>query len=144
MSIRRSFIDAGVLIAAARGTDEVAIRAIEILDDIEREFVSSSFVKLEILPKAVYNGFDEEADFYSSFFDNDVAVWVDFSEELVEDASLRAKQYGLGAMDALHITAAISANANEFITTEKPDKPMFRIKDLKVITIHKRRLKTNR
>jgi predicted nucleic acid-binding protein len=73
-----------------------------------------------------------------------VAVWVDFSEELVEDASQRAKQYGLGAMDALHITAAISANANEFITTEKPDKPMFRIKDLKVITIHKRRLKTNK
>jgi len=51
LSMRRSFIDAGVLIAAARGTDEVAIRAIEILDDIDREFVSSSFVKLEVLPQ---------------------------------------------------------------------------------------------
>jgi predicted nucleic acid-binding protein len=142
--MRRSFIDAGVLIAAARGTDEVAIRAIEILDDIDREFVSSSFVKLEVLPKAVYNGFEEEVDFYNSFFDNDVAVWVSFSEELVEGANQRAKQFGLGAMDALHITAAISADADEFITTEKPGKPMFRMKDLKVITIHKRRPVTHK
>ncbi|WP_169266136.1 MULTISPECIES: hypothetical protein [Brasilonema] len=34
---------------------------------------------------------------------------------------------GLAAMDALHIAAALSVSASEFVTTEKPIKPMFRV-----------------
>jgi len=51
----RTFIDAGVLIAAARGEDAPSINALEILDDQSREFVSSPFIVLEVLPKAIYN-----------------------------------------------------------------------------------------
>jgi hypothetical protein len=69
MSTKRTFLDSGVLIAAARGIDDTALQALQILDDPDREFVSSIFVKLEVLPKAIYNGFREEAAFYQSFFE---------------------------------------------------------------------------
>lgn len=55
MSPRRTFLDSGFLITAARGSGEMALQALEILDDPNRAFVSSIFVKLEVLPKAVYN-----------------------------------------------------------------------------------------
>ncbi len=142
MSPRRTFLDSGVLIAAARGTDEMALQALEILDDPNRAFVSSIFVKLEVLPKAVYNRFREEARFYESFFDNDVEFWVGFSDEMVEMAQQHAGKFGLGALDALHVAAAISAEVDEFITTEKPGKPLHRVKGIRVISIHKSSLRT--
>lgn len=55
MSRKKTFLDAGVLISAARGTDGMALQALEILDDTNRAFVSSIFVKLEVLPKAIYS-----------------------------------------------------------------------------------------
>jgi len=137
MSPRRTFLDAGVLIAAARGTGGMALRALEVLDDPNRTFVSSIFVKLEVLPKAVYNSFKEEAEFYESFFENDVEFWVGFSDEMADFAQEQAARFGLGALDALHTAAAISAGAEEFITTEKPGKPLHRVKDLRVISIHR-------
>jgi hypothetical protein len=51
--MKRTFIDTGVLIAAARGQNDFAARAMAILDDPNREFASSIFVKLEVLPKAM-------------------------------------------------------------------------------------------
>jgi hypothetical protein len=38
-------------------------------------------------------------------------------------------------MDALHIAAALSTGAEEFLTTEKKTKPMFRISNINVISI---------
>ena len=58
----RTFIDAGVLIVAARGEDEIAERALEILKDPNREFASSMFLKLEVVPKATYRGFQDSKD----------------------------------------------------------------------------------
>lgn len=40
----RTFIDSGVLIAAARSSGSVSDRALEILEDENREFISSIFV----------------------------------------------------------------------------------------------------
>jgi len=135
MSPKRTFLDAGVLIAAARGTDETAFQALQILDDPNRAFVSSIFVKLEVLPKAIYNGFKEEEAFYQSFFENDVELWVSFSDELADVAQQQAGKFGLSAMDALHVAAAISAGVDEFVTTEKPGKPLNRVKGIKVKSI---------
>jgi hypothetical protein len=53
--VKRTFVDAGVLIAAARGGNVQAARAMEILDDPEREFAASVFLQLEVLPQAVFN-----------------------------------------------------------------------------------------
>jgi len=50
----RTFIDSGVLLAAARGTEACSETALTILEDQEREFASSEFVRLEVLPKATY------------------------------------------------------------------------------------------
>jgi hypothetical protein len=51
--VKLTFVDAGVLIAAARGGSEQAARAMEVLDDPEREFGASPFLRLEVLPQAV-------------------------------------------------------------------------------------------
>ena len=63
-----TFVDSGVLIAAARGIDEIATQALEILDDPSRLFASSVFVRLEVLPKAIFHRNGVEADFYRAFF----------------------------------------------------------------------------
>jgi len=135
MSPKRTFLDSGVLIAAARGTDDNALLALQILDDPDRKFVSSVFVKLEVLPKAIYNGFREEAAFYQSFFENDVEIWVSLSDELAELAQQQAEKFGLSALDSLHVAAAISAGADEFVTTEKPGKPLHRVRDFRIISV---------
>jgi predicted nucleic acid-binding protein len=115
MRPKRTFLDSGVLIAAARGTDDTALQALQILDDLDREFVSSIFVKLEIHPKAIYNGFRDEAAFYQSFFENDVELLVGFSEEMAEVAQQQAGKFGLSALDALHVAAALYAKVDEFV-----------------------------
>ena len=43
-----------------------------------------------------------------------------------------ACRYGLGAMDALHISAAISAGADEFVTS---DQKLQRVREIKVALI---------
>ena len=48
--MKLTFVDAGVLIAAVRGTEEIAKRALQVLDDPELNFASSVFVRLEVLP----------------------------------------------------------------------------------------------
>jgi hypothetical protein len=60
------FVDAGVLIAAARGGNVQAARAMEILDDPEREFAASVFLQLEVLPQAVFNKRVAESAFYDA------------------------------------------------------------------------------
>jgi hypothetical protein len=64
----RTYVDAGVLIAAARGQADLAARAMEVLDDPQREFVGSVFLQLELLPKPIYYGNTLEAEFYEEFF----------------------------------------------------------------------------
>lgn len=132
--MKRTYIDSGVLIAAARGTTPVAIRAMEILDDANREFASSIFVKLEVLPKAICYKNTAESDFYETFF-NAVSYWADSLEHIVEDAYHKACKSGLSALDALHVAAAISVGAEELVTTEKPDKPIHRATSIKVVSI---------
>jgi hypothetical protein len=51
MSLKRTFLDSGVLISAARGTDNTALKALQILDDSDRAFVSSIFLSLRFFRK---------------------------------------------------------------------------------------------
>ena len=66
--MKKNFVDAGVLIAAARGNDELARRAMEVLDDSDREFVASAFLKLEVIPQPSFNQRRIEVDFMNDFF----------------------------------------------------------------------------
>lgn len=129
-----TFIDAGVLIAAARGCSEESKMALSILDDPYREFISSPFVKLEVLPKAIFSKRMHEAEFYNAFFDS-VSKWADNLDTIVEMANQKASEIGLNAMDSLHLAAAISAGAEELITTERSSKPIFKAKDIRVVSI---------
>jgi hypothetical protein len=80
-----TFVDAGVLIAAARGRPEVSAQAMAILDDPDRSFASSEFVRLEVLPKALFNKKSNEAEFYNEFFQA-VSHWPRDTAALVKDA----------------------------------------------------------
>jgi predicted nucleic acid-binding protein len=131
---RRTFVDSGVLLAAFKAGGELAENALAVLDDPERQFVTSDFVRLELLPKPVCYGNDGERQFYETFFANAEQV-VRASPILVEEAQREAEAVGLSAMDALHIAAAKRATCDEFVTAEKPTKPLFRVADIMVTTI---------
>lgn len=135
MTLRKTFVDAGVLIAAARGKTDVAVQAMKILDDPSREFIASPFLKLEILPKAVYEKRKDEVEFYEIFFDA-VIHWDDSVEHITRNAHAEACKFGLNAMDALHIAAAaVLGGAEDFITTEKSDKPLHRVDSIRILSI---------
>jgi predicted nucleic acid-binding protein len=129
-----TYIDSGVLISATNGVGAIAEKALEILGDSQREFASSEFVKLEVNPKAVYSKQTEEAQFYEEFF-SDVTYWASDLTHIVREAYQIASQYGLAAMDALHVAAALSVGAEELVTTEKKTKPMHRVTGIKVVSI---------
>jgi len=133
--VRVTFVDAGLLIAVAQGKDDVYEEALAVLDNPEREFVSSVYVKLEVLPNAVYMELDDQVEVYQEFFDN-VYRWVLSSPELSDRALELARAHGLGALDALHAAAA-EVEAAELVTTEKTTKPMFRVTSIEVTSIRK-------
>ena len=135
---KRTFIDSGVLIAAARGQPDISEHAMAILGDPDREFASSQFVKLEVLPKAIFFRHQAEVEFYEEFFQS-VIYFADFSDRIVEEAFQLASRFGLSAMDALHIAAARSVQATELITTEKPGRAIHRVALIQVISLQPRR-----
>jgi predicted nucleic acid-binding protein len=130
----RTFIDANILIAAAAGRDALFDRAWEMLDDPERVFLTSAFVRLEVMPKAVYVQHQDEHDVSVNFFTN-LAEFVPCSDTLLTQAHLEAESAGLGALDALHVAAAKLGGAEEFVTTERLGTALFRVMGLKMTTI---------
>lgn len=93
----RTFIDSGVLIYAARGEDVIAEAALQIIEDSEREMTSSIFLKLEVLPKAIFNKREQEIRFYESFF-SAVSYWAMDIDLIIGNAYREASEFGLGAM----------------------------------------------
>lgn len=116
----------------ARSTE--AKLAMGYLYDPLREYVTSDCVRLELLPKSSYNQRTEETEFYNKFFASSLRV--PLSESIIELAITEGCKTGTAGMDALHIACAISSGAEEFITTEKPTKPMHRTDLIRVICIN--------
>jgi predicted nucleic acid-binding protein len=131
MSMRKTFPDAGVLIAGARGTGPIRDRALRIFADTDRAFLASSFLYLEVVPKAVFNKKIVEASFYEQFFRQ--AEWMSDLDKIVALAREEATRFGLGAMDTLHLAAAHLAGASEFITTERRTSPLYRSSLVKIV-----------
>src|SRR6266496_3453429 len=103
----QTYVDSGVLIAAARGIDSRSTAAMSVLDDPDREFAASIFVELEVLPKAIYNKRADEAEFYRTYLAS-VAYTPSDLASVVDQARAIAERYGLSALDALHVSAAIA------------------------------------
>jgi predicted nucleic acid-binding protein len=121
----RTFLDAGVLIAAVRGEATEAARALAILEDPERSFIASDFLRMEVLPKALYYQRPAEVALYERFFSK--ARLITVSAALVTQAYAEACAFGLSALDALHVTVAKAGGAEEFLTTERSTTPLFRV-----------------
>lgn len=130
----RTYVDTGVLITAARGIAPIAIKALEVLDDPNREFVSSVFLKLELQPKAIYYRNEAEAEFYTIFLDA-VTHWADSLDTIVREAFKEACNSGLAAMDALHVASAVYLGADELVTSERAEKPIHRTHLIRVVSI---------
>ena len=129
-----TFVDSGVLISALRGEPEIARRAFEILDDPDRVFASSDFVRLELMPKPKYFKRLDEVNFYDEFFTS-VSNWASADIELVRAAFTEGERYGLSALDSLHVAAAIKLGAKAFVTSEKIKSAIHRFTEIPVITI---------
>ena len=127
----RTFLDTGVLIAAARSIDPDRERALQLLGDPSRTFLTSPYIYLEVVPKTIFYKRRSERSFYQRYFDN--AVWFRNLGRIEEVARAEAAKSGLGAMDALHIAAASLADADEFVTTERPGKAIHRSSLLPVV-----------
>ncbi len=128
---RLLFIDTGVLIDAARGTTSGAEAALAVLAQSDVQFACSQLIRLETLPKARFHQRQEEVDFYEAYFAA-VSVWISVSDDLVSDAIAEAARFNLSALDALHVVMAAAAGADEFVTTERPTKPIHRNQRVKV------------
>lgn len=131
---KRTFLDTGVLIAAYRADHSAHEAALKIIQDDSRAFVSSDLVKLELLPQAIHHKQTEELEFYNLFFNNVDVRNVD-NNSLRDGAYQLASNYGLAACDAIHADTAINSSVAEFITTEKPTKPFFKIPPDKITSI---------
>jgi predicted nucleic acid-binding protein len=129
----RTFFDSGVLIAAARSRDPDGERALQLLEEPNRISLTSPFVYLEVVPKAIFYKKRLEQSFYDRYFKN--AVWFRDVAKIEVAAQTEAAQAGLGAMDALHLAAAHLSRAEEFVTTEKPHKAIHRSSLVKVVCL---------
>ena len=127
--MKRTYVDAGVLIRAARGVASLSEPAIEILCDPEREFVSSILVRLEVLPQATG---PSEVEFYETYFKR-VAVWAPFDPYLLTTAVEEARSSGLPPLDAIHIVLAGATGCHEFVTTAKADASIYGTKRVAVV-----------
>ena len=121
-----TFLDTNVLISAMCGDEMISQRCFAVIDDPNREFVASDFLKLELLPKPIHNRIEECVGFYNDYISS-VSKMLETNAETTARAFELAASFGLGAVDAIHFQTAIDAGATEFITTEKPTKPFFNI-----------------
>jgi predicted nucleic acid-binding protein len=88
------------------------------------------------LPKATFNKQQDETEFYETFYRLVLSsTGQPTSEQIMQDAYQIACTYGLAAMDAIHVAAALQIKADELITTEKSTKPMHRVREIQIISI---------
>ena len=130
----KTFLDSGVLLTAWRGKEAAAAAALALLEAPGRTFYTSKVVKLELLPKPTHFKQQAEVDFYNTIFAR-MAGEEPWSAELGAAAFDLACRHGLSAADALNMTAALRQGADEFVTSEGPNKALFRVPGIRVQTI---------
>ena len=105
------------------------------MEDGPGEFCTSQLVNLELLPKPAFFKQKLETGFYATYF-GQVKHEEPLSAALVNEAMTLASACGIAAADALNLCAALRLGADEFITSEKPGKPMFSVSGIKVTSLH--------
>lgn len=133
--MKRTYIDANVLIAAFRGERSVARRALQVLDDPNRALVVSDYLRLEVLPQPTFYKRQEEINFMRVIFE-DASENVTASPQLTERAIVMASKYDMAPIDALHIGAAVVSGVDELVTMEKTTKPICRVTEVRVVSLY--------
>ncbi|MGC8907053.1 MAG: type II toxin-antitoxin system VapC family toxin [Desulfomonilaceae bacterium] len=134
MKRKRTYVDASVLIAAFQGEGATAQRAFAILDDPDRTFIVSDYLRLEVIPKPTFYGRQEEIAFMEQALSQGENIST--SSDLTEKPLEMASKYDMTPMDALHVGAAAIAGVDELVTMEKPTKPICKVGEIKVVSIH--------
>jgi hypothetical protein len=99
-------------------------KALALLEDPGRIFLTRPFVWHEVCPKAQFNKQHHEFRFYRADFQR-AAMFNDV--RLILDRGIReSARSGINAMDSLYVAAAHLLGADEFITTERPGKSIYR------------------
>ena len=129
--IIRTFLDSGVLITGYNGRPDLKVRALALMKDPDRVFLSSPYVRHEVCPKALFNKRHLEYRFYHEYFQR--AVMFNDVRLILERASREAARSGLSAMDSFHVAAAHLLKADEFFTIENPRKSIYRSKLVKAV-----------
>ncbi len=68
----------------------------------------------------------------------EAAATVPASPELTDHAVDLASKYDMTPIDALHISAALTAEVDEFITLERPAKPICQVQEVNVRSLYPR------
>lgn len=128
----KTYIDACVLIAAFCGEENhpATIRAWKILEDPDRDFISSEFVRLEVIPRAS----SQTRAAYELFFEQ-VTEWAQIDNELIVQAVSVSQRYSVSAMDSLHIASALRLKVDEIATMERLRKPIHAIPGLRSVFV---------
>jgi predicted nucleic acid-binding protein len=129
-----TFLDTGVLLIAYKTGAPHSDTALRLFENPARQLELSPLVRLETIPQAAYHKQREEIEFYEACF-RCVSIWIDIEPKLIREAERFASRYGLHAMDSLHVAAAVQAGAQEFITTERNTKPLYRVTELRVVRL---------
>jgi predicted nucleic acid-binding protein len=131
----RTYVDSGILIAAARGNGSLAQRALAVIGDTaSREFVCSDYVKIEVIPKPTYFGRAIEVQFYETYFAT-AAIWAQFDASHFNAAFEEACRSGLSAVDAIHVVIAAISGCDELVTSEKPTSAIHRTRLVRTVSI---------
>lgn len=138
ITIKRTYIDANVLIAAFQGDDDTSRRAIDVLDDPSRRLIISDYLRLEVLPKPTFHRLQEEIEFMQVVLEG-AAEEVLSSPDITTKAVDFASKYDMAPMDALHAGAAAAAAVDELITMEKPEKPICKVQEIRVTSIYSKK-----
>jgi predicted nucleic acid-binding protein len=132
----RTYLDTNVLLFAFRGEESDCRRAMAVLSDPRRRFVISDYLRLEALPKPTFHQKYDEVQFMQAILDA-AAERVPSDDRLVRQAIELARRYDLSPLDALHASAAVAAAVDEFITFEKPTKPLLKMQELKMTSLYR-------
>lgn len=129
-----TYLDTNCLIGLADFEPERRGKVLALLDDKQRSFIYSQFITLETLSLAIHYRKPMRGRVFRQYF-NQCDYISDNLPEILNEARRQAENHGIVGIDACHIAAAIVGSADEFYTFEKTTKPMFRTKEIKVISL---------
>jgi predicted nucleic acid-binding protein len=129
-----TYLDTNCLIALADLEPGRHHKVLALLQDEKRAFIYSQFLTLETLSLALHYRKPNRARIFRRYL-NLCQYRSNTLAEIMNEAERQSATYGIVGLDACHIAAAIVGLAREFYTFEKPTKPMFRSKEIKVISL---------